>query len=124
MSTQPPSGSNATSSGTSASARGRRIRISLPIVVFGVALLGSVGYILWVVRTVQDQQIQLLSYGFVALGLTFAAIALACVFGMWRAASRAEGGRSFGLALVGGVSGLAAIGSFSVAALMTMVLSS
>ena len=94
------------------------------MVVFGVALLGSVGYILWVVRTVQDQQIQLLSYGFVALGLTFAAIALACVFGMWRAASRAEGGRSFGLALVGGISGLAAIGSFSVAALMTMVLSS
>jgi hypothetical protein len=101
-----------------------RVRISLPVLVFGVALLGCLTYILWVVREVQDQQIELLSFGFIALGLTFAAIALACVFGMWRAASRAEGGRSFGLALVGGISGLAAIGSFSVAAIMTMVLNS
>lgn len=96
----------------------------MPVVVFGVALLAVLGYILYVVREVEDKQIELLSYGFIALGLVFAAIALACVFGMWRAASRAEGGRSFGLALIGGMSGLAAIGSFSVAALMTMVLSS
>jgi hypothetical protein len=99
-------------------------RISIPVVVFGVALLAAVAYILYVVREVEDKQIELLSYGFIALGLVFAAIALACVFGMWRAASRAEGGRSFGLALIGGLSGLAAIGSFSVAALMTMVLNS
>ncbi|HEX2626806.1 MAG TPA: hypothetical protein VHL56_07850 [Candidatus Limnocylindrales bacterium] len=114
----------APSSGTPSRPRRGGVRISLPIVVFGIALLGCIGYILWVVREVQDQQIQLLSYGFLALGLTFAAIALACVFGMWRAASRAQGGRSFGLALIGGVSGLAAIGSFSVAALMTMLLNS
>ena len=101
-----------------------RIHIALPVLVFGVALLGVIAYILWVVREVQDKQIELLSYGFIALGITFAAIALACVFGMWSAASRAEGGRSFGLALVGGIAGLAAIGSFSVAALMTMLLNS
>jgi hypothetical protein len=99
-----------------------RVRVTLPVMVFAVALLGSVAYILWVVRAVEDKQIELLSYGFGALGLTFAAIAVACVFGMWRAASRAEGGRSFGLALVGGLAGLAAIGSFSVMALLTLVL--
>lgn len=96
----------------------------MPVVVFGIALVASLGYILWVVREVQDQQIELLSFGFIALGLTFAAIALACVVAIWRAASRAEGGRSFWLALVGGISGLAAIGSFSVAALMMLVLNS
>jgi hypothetical protein len=120
MTTEP----TATPSGNAPGSRLGRVRISVPVVVFGLALLGSIGYILWVVREVGDQQIQLLSFGFIALGLTFAAIALACVFGMWRAASRAEGGRSFGLALVGGLSGLAAIGSFSVAALMTMLLNS
>ena len=121
MNTEPPPRSFGVSTG---GLRVGRVRISLPVMVFGVALLGSVAYILWVVREVQDKQIELLSYGFGALGLTFAAIALACVFGMWRASSRAQGGRSFGLALVGGLAGLGAIGSFSVMALMTMVLNS
>ena len=101
-----------------------RVRATLPVMLFTVALFGSVGYILWVVREVQDNQIELLSYGFAALGLTFAAIAIASVFGMWRASSRAAGGRSFGLAVVGGLAGLAAIGSFSVMALLTLVLNS
>ena len=103
---------------------GKRLRASLPVIVFGIALLGSIGYIVYVVREVQDQQIDLLSYGFGALGLTFAAIALSCVFAMWRASSRAEGGRSFGLAILGGFAALGAIGSFSVMALMTMLLNS
>ena len=101
-----------------------RVRITVPVIIFALALLGATAYILWVVREVGDKQIELLSYGFAAYGLTFAAIAVACVFGMWRASSRAEGGRSFGLALVGGFAGLAAIGSFSVMALLTLVLNS
>jgi hypothetical protein len=101
--------------------RSGRVRISLPIVLIAIALVVTIGYILYVVREVQDGQIPLLSYGFGALGLCFAAIAIGCVVGMWRAASRAQGGRSFGLALVGGVSGLAAIGSFSVMALLALV---
>lgn len=121
MSTQPAPRSRPASSG---GLRIGRVRITLPVLVFAVALLGSVAYILWVVREVQDRQIELLSYGFAALGLTFAAIAVACVFGMWRASSRAAGGRSFGLAIVGGLAGLAAIGSFSVMALLTLVLNS
>jgi hypothetical protein len=110
-----------------AAGRGRpssRLRTALPIIVLGLAFLGSIGYILWVVREVQDEQIKDLSLGFAALGLTFAATAIGCLFAMWRASSRAEGGRSFGLALVGGLAGLAAIGSFSVMALLTMLLNS
>jgi hypothetical protein len=113
-----------TATGAPSGLRIGRVRVTLPVIVFAVALLGSVAYILWVVREVQDKQIELLSYGFGALGLTFAAIAIACVFGMWRASSRAEGGRSFGLAVIGGLAALAAIGSFSVMALLTLVLNS
>ena len=87
-----------------------------------IALVATAGYLLWVVREVQDEQITMLSYGFAALGLCFTAIAIGSLIGVWRAASRAQGGRSFWLAIVGGLAGLAAIGSFSVMALLTMVL--
>lgn len=97
------------------------MRVTLPIALISIALVGSIAYILWVVREVQDGQIPLLSYGFAALGLCFAAIAIGCVVGMWRSASRAEGGRSFALAISGGLAGLAAIGSFSVMALLMLV---
>lgn len=101
--------------------RGRRLSVSVPVVVIGIAMIATLVYILWVVREVQDGQIPLLSYGFAALGLCFGATAIGCVVGMWRSASRAEGGRSFGLALLGGVAALAAIGSFTVTALLTFV---
>jgi hypothetical protein len=91
------------------------------MIVIGLALVASIGYILWVVREVQDGQIPLLGYGFAAMGACFAAIAIGSLVGMWRSASRAQGGRSFGLALVGGFAGLAAIGSFSVTALLLLV---
>lgn len=97
------------------------MRVPLPMAVVGIVLLGSIAYILWVVREVRDGQIPLLSYGFGAMGLCFGAIAIGNLVGMWRAASRAEGGRSFGLALVGGLSALAAIGSFTVMALLLFV---
>jgi len=98
-----------------------RVRIPVPAILVLLVLLGAVAYILWVVREVHDEQIPLLSYGFAALGLSFGAVAIGCVVGMWRAASRAEGGRSFWLALVGGLAALAAIGSFSVMALLMLV---
>ena len=104
-----------------AAGAGRKINVSIPVVLIGVALVATIGYILWVVREVQDEQIPMLSYGFAALGLCFAALAIGCVLGMWRAAARSEGGRSFGLALVGGFAGLAAIGSFTVTALLAFV---
>jgi hypothetical protein len=98
-----------------------RLRVNLPLLLILVLILGSVGYILWVVGAVHDGQIPLLSYGFAALGLTLAALAIGCLVGMWRAASRAQGGRSFWLALVGGLAALAAIGSFSVMTVLLLV---
>ena len=99
--------------------RGRRI--SIPGVVLGFAIVGSIAYIAYVVLKVEDDQIPLMAAGFVVLGASLAAVAIWCVAGIWRAASRARGGRAFLLAIVGGVAGLGAIGCFAVAALSALV---
>jgi hypothetical protein len=95
--------------------------VTLPLAAVLLVLLGSLVFIVWVVRSVQDDQIPMLAVGFVALGASCLAIAVGSLVGMWRAASRAEGGRSFGLALVGGLAGLATIGSFTVSVLLMLL---
>ena len=92
------------------------LRVTLPLFLMLLIMVGAVGFIVWDVRSSRDDQIPLLGLGFVALGASFAAIAIASLLGMWRAASRARGGRAFVLALIGGMAGLAAIGSFTVTA--------
>jgi hypothetical protein len=97
------------------------VRITLPLVVVLLTLLGSLVFDAWVLITVTDNQIPLLAVGVAVTGTSFAALAIGSVVGMWRAASRLAGGRSFALALVGGLSGLAAIGCFAVTALLMLV---
>ena len=97
------------------------VKVTLLLVVVILVLLGSLVFNAWVVRSVRDDQIPLLAVGFVAMGAAFAAIAVGALVGIWRAASRAAGGRSFALALVGGLAGLAAIGCFAITALLTLV---
>ena len=101
-----------------------RLRITpgvISSVLVGIALLGSIAYIAYVVLKVEDEQIQLLGYGFAVLGASFAAIALGCVLEIWRAARRARTGRALALAVIGGLAGLAAIGCFSFTAIATML---
>ena len=95
--------------------------ITLPLIVVVLAMLGSTAYIGYVVLRVRDNQIPMLAVGFVVLGASFAAIALGSLMGMWRAASRARGGRALGLAIFGGLAGLGAVGCFTVAALLALV---
>jgi hypothetical protein len=98
------------------------IRLTIPLIVVSLILLGSIVFIGWVMLNVRDDQIPLLSVGFFVLGVSFAALAIGAVLGMWRAASRAEGGRAFALAIAGGLAGLAAIGSFAVTTLLALLL--
>ena len=102
-------------------ARRRGRRMSIPGIVLGLAIVGSIIYIGYVVLRIEDNQIPLMAAGFVVLGSSLAAVALWCVAGIWRAASRARGGRAFLLAIVGGIAGLGAIGCFAVAALSALV---
>jgi hypothetical protein len=97
------------------------MRISLPAIVIGLALVGSIAFIGYSVFQVDDGQIPLLASGFTVLGASFAAISVWMVYGIWRAASYARTGRAALLAILGGLAGLAAIGSFTVAVLFAMV---
>ena len=103
---------------------GRRVGpvpLTIPLVVVVLVLVGSMIFNLWVVLTVRDGQIPLLAVGFLVSGASFAALALGALVGVWRAASRSAGGRSFALALAGGFCGLAAIGCLAITALLTLV---
>ena len=86
-----------------------------------IALIGSAGYVVYVVTQVEDEQIQLLGYGFGVMGASFAAIAIGALVAIWRAASRACSGRALVLAIVGGVAALFAIGCFTFTALALLV---
>jgi hypothetical protein len=102
--------------------RGRLITPSrIAIVLVALALIGSIAYVLYVVTQVEDQQIQLLGYGFGVMGASFAAIAIGALVAIWRAASRARTGRALLLAIVGGVAALSAIGCFTFTALALLV---
>jgi hypothetical protein len=97
------------------------LKITPAVVLVAVALLGSIAYIAYVVLRVEDQQILLLGYGFGVLGATFAVIAIGSLVEMWKAASRARAGRALGLAIIGGVAGLAAIGCLTFTVLSRLV---
>lgn len=97
------------------------VRITLAVIVVAIAFVASLAYIGYVVLAIDEEQIPLLAYGFVVLGACFVAIAFGALLGMWRAASRAAGGRALILAIIGGIAGVAAIGCFTVTALSAMV---
>ena len=98
-----------------------RVRLTLPLVLVAIALVGSGIFILYVTFRVKDQQIPLLGAGFAVMGATWVALAIGALVEMWRAASRARAGRALALALVGGVAGLIAIGCFTATALSGML---
>jgi hypothetical protein len=98
-----------------------QVRLTPVRIVVVLVLLASLVYLGYVVAVIRDEQIKWLGVGFATLGASFAAIGIDAVVGMWRAASRAEGGRAFGLALIGGLAGLAAIGSFTATALSMLL---
>ncbi len=90
--------------------------------VVGVAFLGSSAFIVYAILRVRDQtQIPMLSSGFAILGLSFVAIAVGALINLWRASIRARMGRAMGLAIVGGMSGLAAIGCFTAAVILALL---
>ena len=97
------------------------VKVTLPLVVVLLTLIGSLVFDVYVVAAITDGQIETLAAGMAVSGVSFAALAVGAVVGMWRAASRAAGGRSFALALVGGLSALGAIGCFAVTAVLTLL---
>jgi len=103
--------------------QGRVTRVVTPFrVVIAVAFLGSSAIIAYAILKVRDTtQIPMLSSGFAVLGLSLAAIALAAVIGLWRAASDGDNRRALLLGLGGGIVGLAAIGCLTATVLLALL---
>ena len=97
------------------------LRITPLVILLFLGFVGSSAYLGYVILAIDEEQIPLLAAGFVVLGVCFAVTAIAALVGMWRAASRAAGGRALGLAIFGGLAGMAAIGCFAVTALSAML---
>ena len=91
-------------------------------IVLLLAFLGSSAFIVYSILKVRDQnQIPMLSSGFLVLGVAFAAVAIGALIRLWDAASRARMRRALGLALVGGISGMAAIGCRTATVVLAML---
>lgn len=97
------------------------LRITPVVILVALGFIGSVGFIGYVILAIDEEQIPLLAAGFVVLGACFGVTAIGALMGMWRAASRAAGGRALALAIVGGIAGMAAIACFTVTALSAML---
>jgi chromate transport protein ChrA len=90
--------------------------------VIGLAFLGSIAFIAYAILLVRDaSQIPMLSAAFAVLGLATAAIALAAVIELWRAAAAGRNGRALALAIVGGIVGLGAIGCFTAMVVLALL---
>lgn len=97
------------------------VRLTPTRVTLGIALGGSALFLAYAVTVRDASQIPMLSAGSAVLGIVFSALALAGAIWTFRAAKDGQGGRAFGLALLGGLAALAAAGSFALAAVLALV---
>ena len=85
-------------------------RLSPGLVFIGLALLGSLVYILFAITVRDASQIPLLASGAVVLAIVFGALSVYCLRGTWRAGLEARSGRAMLIALVGGGAAIVAAG--------------
>ncbi len=97
------------------------LRITPTRATLGVAIGGSALFVLYGIFARDATQIPMLSAGFAVLGIVFSALALAGAMATYRSARDGEGGRAFGLALLGGLAALVAAGSLATAAVLALV---
>jgi hypothetical protein len=99
-----------------------RFRLTPISLVVIAAFVGSGAFIAYAILKVRDtSQIPMLSSGFGVLGLAFVAVAVGALIQLWRAASARRMGRALGLAILGGLLGLAAIGCFTATVLLALL---
>ena len=91
-------------------------RVAIAAALAGSAIFIAVGF---VNRT--PEQIPILSAGLAVLGLTLAALAIACVVGLVRAGREGRDAQAFWAALAGGVAALAAAASLAAAIVLALV---
>ncbi len=97
------------------------LRLTPTRVFIGIALVGSIGYLVYSLTVRDTNQIPLLASGAAILGIVFAALA---VLGAWRAygAGRdGSGGRAVLAAVLGGLAALVSFAAFATAAVLALL---
>jgi hypothetical protein len=87
-------------------------------VVFVIALIGSIVFVVYAITVRDASQIPLLASGAAVLGFVFAAFSIIGLVATWRSSIHGRDGRAFGHALVGGISFLVAAGCFAAAIIL------
>jgi len=88
----------------------RRAGISPGLVIIVIAIVLSLGYVVYAVTVRDPSQIPLLASGAVVLAIVFGAAALYALSGVWRAGTDGRGGRAIVLGFVGGGAAMIAAG--------------
>ncbi len=97
------------------------IRVTPIRIILVVALIGSLGYTFFALTVRDTSQIPMLSSGAAILGLVFSALALAGGIAMWRAGVDRRSAASFGMAVLGGVAAMIALGCFAFAIVLALL---
>ena len=98
------------------------VRITPIRSALAVALVGSLAYIAWAVLEVNDSAlIPMITSGTAVLGLVFAALSVGAAIRMWQAWRDGAQGQTVLFSLLGGISGLAAIGCFAGALILALI---
>ena len=97
------------------------IPITATGVLLGIALLGSLAFLGYVITVRDTSSIPLLTAGSVVLGLVFAAIAIVGARATWRSSVDGRDARAFAHAIVGGIAALVAAGCFAGAIILVLL---
>jgi hypothetical protein len=108
-----------TASSPTASPSGRRV--SPGLLILALALIGSIGYLLYAITVRDPSQIPLLASGAVVLGIVFAAAAAYCLRAIWKAGLAERNGRAVALGLLGGFAAIISAGCFALAVIGFML---
>ncbi len=98
-----------------------RVRITPSRAFIGVALVGSLGYLVYALTVRDATQIPLLATGAAVLGVVFIILAVAGAYRAVRSGQSGSGGRAVLAALAGGVAILVAFGAFATAAILSLL---
>ncbi|MBF8289059.1 MAG: hypothetical protein HW391_27 [Chloroflexi bacterium] len=98
------------------------VRVTPIRLVLVIALLGSIGYIAYAILMVDDlAQIPMVTSGAAVLGLAFTAVSVGAAVRMVRAWQDGGQGRTLVFAVLGGITGVIALGCFAGALILALV---
>ena len=96
-------------------------RLTPTRVFIGIALVGSIGYLVYSLTVRDTNQIPLLASGAAILGVVFAALAIVGAYRSYQAGRDGSGGRAVLAAIGGGLAALVAFGAFATAAVLSLL---